>query len=157
SHRRLTLHPFLFFSREVDGFAREAPRDFGPLIFSGKEVAWFKASLTHLSTAPCSALPCPLTANIPSIGRDGMKSQARTCGLLSCSAVVRPVEPDYQVVPIPPTTHVPGDHKRQAPKHHLLNLVCAILESAPNAFGKKLIIRHRGPSRLCRLSPYEGI
>jgi hypothetical protein len=68
-----------------------------------------------------------------------------------------PVEPDYQVVTIHSTTHVSGDHKRQAPEHHLFNHVRPILESAPNAFGKKLIIRHRGPSRLCRLSPYEGI
>jgi hypothetical protein len=71
-------HHFLFFPRDVDGFAPEAPRDFDSLIFAGKEVACFKASLTHLSTAPWSALPIPLTANIPGIGRDGMKSQGRT-------------------------------------------------------------------------------
>ena len=84
TRRRVTVrlgyadHHFLFFTREVDDFAPEAPRDFDPLIFAGKEVACFKASLSHLSTAPWSALPCPLTANIPGIGRDGMKSQGRT-------------------------------------------------------------------------------
>jgi len=70
-----------FFLLEVGGFALEADADFAPLIFAGKEVACFRASATHRSTALWSALPSARMAKIPRIGLEGMKSQSRACGL----------------------------------------------------------------------------
>jgi hypothetical protein len=95
----------LFFPREVDGFAREALRDFAPLIFAGKEVAWFKATLTHLLTAPCSALLCPLTAKIPGIRSRWHEIPGTNVRAVKLLGGGPRVEPDYQVVTIHSATH----------------------------------------------------